>query len=331
MLDNTGSMASNGKIQALKSSTNELINILFGDQNAPSHLKMSLVPFSQTVKVDKVSFLNNGYMDINGQSSSAKLNFDNNKYAFAVWATMSNKSWGGCVEARPSGYEETDDEPSAGTPDTLFVPYFEPDGPDSSAYSGYTTYVSDGAFEQSGHAIEALGEICRAEQDEPERGLQHAEDFAADQQQSHAAEPSERHDLDRIHAYCARRIVGLAHLVADGALYGRQRLRRRELDEGDGVPDRRFEHDRQQQHVAQVELHGVQLICSAASLGTTNAGAAELEQDARTRTVCKRIKDAGIRVYTILLEENAQRAKDLMRDCAYRSVALFRVAVCRAN
>jgi alpha-beta hydrolase superfamily lysophospholipase len=51
-------------------------------------------------------------------------------------------------------------------------------------------------------------------------------------------------------------------------------------------------------------------------LGTTNAAASELAQDARTRTVCGRIHDAGIRVYTILLEEDAQRAKDLMRDCA---------------
>jgi hypothetical protein len=32
--------------------------------------------------------------------------------------------------------------------------------------------------------------------------------------------------------------------------------------------------------------------------------------------VCERIKDAGIRVYSILLEEDATRAKNLMRDCA---------------
>jgi hypothetical protein len=53
-----------------------------------------------------------------------------------------------------------------------------------------------------------------------------------------------------------------------------------------------------------------------ATLGTTDANTAELEQDARTRTVCGRIRDAGIRVYSILLEEDATRAKDLMRDCA---------------
>jgi 3D (Asp-Asp-Asp) domain-containing protein len=51
-------------------------------------------------------------------------------------------------------------------------------------------------------------------------------------------------------------------------------------------------------------------------LGTTNAGTAETEQDTRTRLVCTRIKEAGIRVYSILLEEDSNRAKNLMRDCA---------------
>lgn len=125
----------------LKTATSKLIDILFGVNAASSHLKMSLVPFSQTVKVDTNTFLNNGWMDIKGLSSTARHNFDNNKYAFAVLATMTNKSWGGCLEARPGGLEETDDAPSAGAPDKRWVPYFDLDGPDGSAYSGYTTYV----------------------------------------------------------------------------------------------------------------------------------------------------------------------------------------------
>ena len=51
-------------------------------------------------------------------------------------------------------------------------------------------------------------------------------------------------------------------------------------------------------------------------LGTTSAAQSELNQDARTSTVCTRIKNAGIRVYSILLMENSTRAKDLMRGCA---------------
>jgi hypothetical protein len=121
---------------------------------------MSLVPFSQTVKVDTTTFLNNGWMDINGQSSTAKLNFNNNMYAFSVWASMSNKSWGGCLEARPNGYEELDTPPTAATPDTRWVPYFEPDGPDSSAYSGYTTYTSDGTTGNQETRLKRSAKYC---------------------------------------------------------------------------------------------------------------------------------------------------------------------------
>jgi Flp pilus assembly protein TadG len=43
-------------------------------------------------------------------------------------------SWKGCVEARPDGYDLTDDEPSTATPSTLFVPMFAPDDFNASRY-----------------------------------------------------------------------------------------------------------------------------------------------------------------------------------------------------
>lgn len=53
-----------------------------------------------------------------------------------------------------------------------------------------------------------------------------------------------------------------------------------------------------------------------AQIGTTGAGTAETQQDVRTTLVCQRAKDAGIRVYSILLQEDSGRAKKLMKDCA---------------
>jgi Flp pilus assembly protein TadG len=41
-------------------------------------------------------------------------------------------AWKGCVEARPSPYDVTDDPPNPAVRDTMFVPYFAPDEPDSS-------------------------------------------------------------------------------------------------------------------------------------------------------------------------------------------------------
>lgn len=315
VLDNTGSMASNGKITALKNATNELIGILFGDQNTPSHLKMSLVPFSQTVKVDTTLFLNNGWMDINGQSSTAKLNFNNNMYAFAIWNTMSNKSWGGCLEARPSGYEETDDAPSAGTPDTRWVPYFEPDGPDSSAYSGYTTYVSDGTTGNQDTRLRRYQKYAGQNKTDPNKDCN-----------MQAIVPLTNNKVLLQGKVAGMISTGYTH-IAIGAGWGWRTLSpTAPYTEGSDYGDPDWQK-------AMVFLtDGLNTIDSNSTwhkstytaynflirgtLGTTNASTGESVQDDRTRLVCGRIKDAGIRVYSILLEEDSSRAKNLMRDCA---------------
>ncbi len=315
VLDNTGSMAQNGKIQALKTATNELIGILFGDQTTPSHLKMSLVPFSQTVKVDTATFLNNGWMDINGQSSTAKLNFDNNKYAFAVWATMSNKSWGGCLEARPNGLEVTDDAPDAALPDTRWVPYFEPDGPDASAYSGYTTYITDGVNSNQDTRLRRSAKYVNQNKTNPNTDcnlqkilpltnnkltLQGYVNGMIATGNTHVA----------IGAGWGWRTLSPTPPYTEGSQYGDNDWTKAMVLLTDGLnttPSNNTWH--KSSYTAYNFLVRNQL-------GTTNAAASELEQDARTATVCSNIKTAGIRIYSILLEENASRAKNLMESCA---------------
>jgi hypothetical protein len=43
---------------------------------------------------------------------------------FTLFDRLSNEVWKGCVEARPEPYDITDAAPNAGTPATMFVPYF---------------------------------------------------------------------------------------------------------------------------------------------------------------------------------------------------------------
>jgi Flp pilus assembly protein TadG len=315
VLDNTGSMASNGKIGALKTATMELINILFGGQNSPEHLKMSLVPFSQTVKVDTTLFTNNAWMDTTGQSSSARLNFDNNKYAFAVWPAMSSKSWGGCVEARPNGYEELDEAPSAGVADTRFVPYFEPDGPDSSAYSGYTTYVSDGGNGNQDTRLRRASKYNGQNKTNPNADCNMQKILPL------------TNNKVTLQSYVNGMIAtGYTH-IALGASWGWRTLSpTAPYTEGADYSDENWTK-------AMVFLtDGLNTIDGNSTwhkstytaynyiirnqLGTTNASTGEIRQDERTELVCSRIKAEGIRVYTILLEEDASRAKNLMEACA---------------
>ncbi len=313
-LDNTGSM-SGQKITALKQATDTLIDILFGAETNPAMLRMALVPFSQTVKVDTATFLSNGWMDISGQSTTARLNFNNSKYAFAAWASMSNRSWGGCLEARPNGLEELDTVPTAATPDTRWVPYFEPDGPDSNAYSGYTTYTQDGvsgnqetrlknSAKYSGKALNQPNGDCNMQKILPLTN-----------------------NKALLKSYVSGMVAtGFTH-IAIGAGWGWRALSP-EAPYTEGVA-----YDNADWQKALVLMtDGLNTVpsnntfhksdytaynfLSRGLLGTTNAALAELEQDERTLQVCERIKDAGIRVYSILLQENSTRAKDLMRQCA---------------
>ena len=105
VLDNTGSMGSSGKLAALKTSMTSMINILFGANSNPDKLKMGLVPFSETVRLDTASALAGGWIDITGTSQWARLHFNNNMHPWSVWQSMAAASpkWGGCVEARPAG------------------------------------------------------------------------------------------------------------------------------------------------------------------------------------------------------------------------------------
>ncbi|MFO1186052.1 MAG: TadE/TadG family type IV pilus assembly protein [Alphaproteobacteria bacterium] len=102
VLDTTGSMASSGKIEALRSAATDLVNILSGGNNFPTKLKIGLVPFAMTVRLDPTAAVNSDWMDTDGNASNAQLNFSGGKYAYWMYTDsggLSNTSWLGCVEA----------------------------------------------------------------------------------------------------------------------------------------------------------------------------------------------------------------------------------------
>lgn len=89
VMDNTGSM-SWSEMKAMKNATQELVGILYGDDDAAPRLWISLVPYTATVNIgtDHASWVTG----ISGKD---------------WWTT----DWKGCVEARPAPYDETDDTP----------------------------------------------------------------------------------------------------------------------------------------------------------------------------------------------------------------------------
>lgn len=148
VLDTTGSMADDSppKIDSLKSASNQLLDVLFGDSVYPSLLKIGVVPFAPAVRVDPTIAVANNWIDTQGTNNSfSTANFSGGKFAYWLYTNpggLSNTTWSGCVEQRPNRLDESDTGPSDAVPNTKWVPMFWPDEPHLTKTSG-TSFNND--------------------------------------------------------------------------------------------------------------------------------------------------------------------------------------------
>lgn len=135
VLDNTGSMNQNNKLYHLKTAAKAFVTAMetaAEGNTVPNSIKISLVPFSHTVRVDSDAYRNAAWIDQNGSSP-----INNEIFPTATGTQWANRftlfsqlgtSWRGCVESRQAPYDIQDTPPTTGA--TLFTPYFAPDEPD---------------------------------------------------------------------------------------------------------------------------------------------------------------------------------------------------------
>lgn len=158
VLDNTGSMAGT-KLTNTKAAAIDLIDRLAAaDARSvePDAVRISLVPFSMTVRVPTTNGQRPAWMTDSGSHTGGTGStglFDASVGRFTLFQRL-NTQWGGCVEARPQPYDIRDTAPSTSDLATMFVPYFAPDIPDD-AYNDSTfrswrntelnDYLNDGA------------------------------------------------------------------------------------------------------------------------------------------------------------------------------------------
>lgn len=146
VLDNTGSM-SGSKLTNTKSAAANLIDRLAAaDARSvePDAVKIALVPFSMTVRV------NSGFGATNNRTSASNLGwlsrsinhtgstgatglFSTGQDRFALLDTL-QIGWSGCIESRAYPYDVRDTAPNSGDQATMFVPYFSPNSPDENTF-----------------------------------------------------------------------------------------------------------------------------------------------------------------------------------------------------
>ena len=163
------------RIVALRAAAKTLVDTLMkDDMDDPDQIKIALVPFEGTVNVASTGFSvttppswvawSNAATTTWGGRNFGKRNTSTgavnctsgttctsvgHKWLFnQMTLENSNLKWAGCVEMRAGSYELSASAPDASIPNSLYVPYFAPDEPDSSATVGSsgTTRNNSGGY-----------------------------------------------------------------------------------------------------------------------------------------------------------------------------------------
>jgi uncharacterized protein YegL len=129
-LDTTGSMDDDGKIEALKTATKNLLNTLKASASKDGDVYVSIIPFSKDVNVGKSNYTKSWvrwdiWEEFNGEcryyegwtkpNSKAKC-----KYNSGYWDADDRSTWNGCITDRDKDYDIKNTAPSTTTTGTLF-------------------------------------------------------------------------------------------------------------------------------------------------------------------------------------------------------------------
>jgi len=120
VLDNTGSMANDGKMDALKTASHNLLSQLQAAAIHPEDVYVSVVPFSKDVNFGSdnyaASWLRWDLWDaVNGKCSNTSYSKQSSCVSHGkVWTPNAHSTWNGCVTDRDQNYDTKNDAPVAG-------------------------------------------------------------------------------------------------------------------------------------------------------------------------------------------------------------------------
>ena len=281
VLDNTGSMVGS-KMSSLKTASHDLVNILFGGTTTAENLWIGVVPFSQAVNI--------------GPSRTNWI--DMTDFATHNWGST---SWAGCVDARYTGRDNTDDPPSLQLFDATYWPSDTNNkwiNTTTSHGHTTTTYTLDSTH---GPNIYCPTPIT------PLTNQKATIDSGID---ALVAAGNTQVNLGAVWGW--RLISPRWRGVWGGSMntnnlplnYNTPLMSKAVIIMTDG------------ENTMSNTDRTAYWYLSNNRLGTTNATTAVTNLNTKLTTVCNAMKAQGILVYTILFEENTASVIDLMRNCA---------------
>lgn len=132
-LDNTGSMASSGKMTALKTATKNLLSILKTAATSPGDVQVSIVPFAKDVNIGKSSYTAtwldwtlwdavNGALSGSGGFCFGNYCWNGSTWTLKKWVPADHATWTGCVTDRQQEFDVQNTVPLLSDVATKFVP-----------------------------------------------------------------------------------------------------------------------------------------------------------------------------------------------------------------
>jgi Flp pilus assembly protein TadG len=324
VLDNTGSMNFSGKLDALKTAAADLVNILSAEQPNPDMLKFALVPFSASVNVGS-QYRDSGWIDINKENSLHGVQFAGSENVFTIYNKLTNKSWNGCVEARPAPLDTLDTPPTTG--DTLWVPYFAPDEPDNSAAwaNGYWSYPNN--YLHDNVPDPADNNLVMRQQKKNKYDNKSVSGDGPHYNCKNAPITPLTNDRATILSSISNMIAGGYTLIpiglawgwrvispdlpfTQGASYDDKQTKKAIILLTDGLNDigARNNHNKSR-------YNGYGFV-EQGRLGTTSASAAQAELDNKVAVLCENVKGKNITIYTITFQLSSSSTQTLFRNCA---------------
>ncbi len=120
VLDNTGSMAHDGKMDALKTASQNLLTQLKNSVVNDGDVYVSIIPFSKDVNVDSSNY-SQSWIDwslwdaANGSCSNTYYHSKSSCTSHGhTWTAANHSTWNGCVTDRDQNFDTTNDAPTTG-------------------------------------------------------------------------------------------------------------------------------------------------------------------------------------------------------------------------
>jgi Flp pilus assembly protein TadG len=125
-LDNTGSMASSGKMAALKTASHNLLSTLQAASKTPGDIQVSIIPFAVDVNVGTGNVGANWveWTDWNkAHGSCSKSSYDTYSECIEhskTWTPNAHSTWNGCVNDRDQNNDVLNTTPIVGSASTMY-------------------------------------------------------------------------------------------------------------------------------------------------------------------------------------------------------------------